>query len=139
MSCQITYDTSTWPSGDRVWDVCRAIAIAEGANDPGSVPDKYNNPGDLSRGDEHGQSVAGYVTLGCGEGEIIFSTKQDGWDALYKKISAAASGSSKIYLPSLTWAQVASHYAKNSVNWLANVTKTLGVSASDTLGGYVNG
>src|SRR6266403_1907032 len=48
--CNITFDPATWPSGDRVWNVCRAIAHAEGADVEGSNPDRLNNPGDISDG-----------------------------------------------------------------------------------------
>jgi len=40
MNCGITNDAATWPTGDKIWDVCRAIAIAEGANVAGSNPDR---------------------------------------------------------------------------------------------------
>jgi hypothetical protein len=47
---EITSDPSTWPTGSRIWDIARAIAIAEGANVEGSNPDRLNNPGDISDG-----------------------------------------------------------------------------------------
>src|ERR1039458_1699973 len=51
LSCAITNDPATWPTGDEFWNVCWAIAYAEGAQTAGSAPDRYNNPGDLSHGD----------------------------------------------------------------------------------------
>src|SRR5580692_8534150 len=48
--CVITSDPSTWPNGDAIWTFAQAIAFAEGANLAGSVPDRTNNPGDLSDG-----------------------------------------------------------------------------------------
>jgi hypothetical protein len=44
----ITSDRSTWPTGDRIWDVARAIATAEGYDHPESNPFRLNNPGDIS-------------------------------------------------------------------------------------------
>jgi len=40
----------TWPQGDRIWDIARAIARAEGYHIPGSVPARLCNPGDISDG-----------------------------------------------------------------------------------------
>lgn len=134
--CGITSDPSTWPTGDKVWDVCRAIALAEGANQPGSAPDRYNNPGDLSQGDEHGQAVAGYVNLPDGETLIEFATKNGGWQALYTKINNIRLGISLTFRPSYTWTQIAAKYAGNSAAWVSNVTNELGVSPSDTFGSY---
>lgn len=135
-SCAITNDPSTWPSGDAYWNVCQAIATAEGANVAESAPDRYNNPGDLSRGDEHGQPVSGYATLGCGEDEIIFASKQAGWNALRAKIVNAANGNSSSYTPAMTWQQFAQKYAGNSSAWLNNVCTQLGVSPTSTFGSY---
>ena len=136
MNCGITFDPSTWPSGDKVWDVCRAIAIAEGADQEGSAPDRYNNPGDLSKGDEHGQAVAGYVKLPDGENLIEFQSKEGGWQALYTKINNIRLGISLTFRPSYTWTEIAGKYAGNSQAWVTNVTAQLGVSPSDTFGSY---
>lgn len=138
-NCNITSDPSTWPSGDRVWSVCQAIAFAEGANVPGSVPDASNNPGDLSKGDEWGQDVTGYDTTADGENLILFSTKQGGWQALYDKINNIASGKSSVYSADWTWQQIAAKYAANSGDWASNVASELGVSETSTLAEYVNG
>ena len=124
---------------DRVWNVCRAIAAAEGANVMGSAPDRLNNPGDLSRGDEHGQSVIGYVTLPDGEDAIHFSTKFGGWGALYSKILNIVQGRSKVYTPDMTWQQIAEKYAGNSEVWAKNVTSQLGVQVTDKFGDYFHG
>jgi hypothetical protein len=135
-SCNITNDPSTWPAGDRIWDVCRAIAIAEGANIAGSAPDRYNNPGDLSKGDEHRQAFTGYTILPDGELLIQFATKMAGWTALYSKISRIVQGQSSVYSTSMTWTQFAEKYAGSSLAWAANVTRQLGVQIGDTVGGY---
>lgn len=135
----ITSNPATWPVGDKVWDVCRAIALAEGANIAGDAPDRYNNPGDLSKGDEHGQPVIGYVNLPDGEMEINFASKEAGWQALYHKISNIAAGVSSTYSPSMTWRQIAAKYAGNSSAWVNNVTNALGVSPDSRFGDFFLG
>lgn len=134
--CDISNDPNTWPMGDRVWDVCRAIAMAEGANIAASAPDRFNNPGDLSKGDEHGQPFVGYTKLPDGEVIIKFTTKADGWNALYAKISNIAAGRSQVYSPSMTWTEFSVKYAGNAQAWAANVTSQLGVQITDTFGAY---
>lgn len=132
----ITNSQSTWPSGDLVWTVCQAIALAEGANIAGSVPDRLNNPGDLSRGDEQGQAVTGYVTLPDGEVAIQFAAKDGGWAALYNKIANIVAGRSSVYTPDMTWSQIGAKYAGNSVAWVSNVTSALGVSPDSRFGDF---
>jgi hypothetical protein len=127
----ITFDESTWPSGDRVWNVCRAIARAEGANIEGSVPDQLNNPGDISDG---------ALTYGfephSGSSVTKFPDKQTGWQWLYDKISNVAAGKSKTYPSSWTWTQFAQKYAGDWRPWLSTVTGSLNVSPTDTVGSY---
>jgi len=135
----ITNDPGTWPSGDLVWNVCRAIALAEGANVAGDAPDRYNNPGDLSRGDEHGQQVSGYVQLPDGETLIVFTKKEGGWQALYEKIANIARGTSSAYSPTMTWTQIAQKYAGNWTAWVSNVTRSLGVQPTDVFADYFTG
>src|SRR5260370_8915636 len=127
----ITFDESTWPSGDRVWNVCRAIARAEGANVEGSVPDRLNNPGDISDGG---------LTYGfephSGSSVTDFPDKQTGWQWFYNKISNIVAGKSHVYSPSMTWTELAKKYAGNWRPWVANVTGSLGVSPAETVGSY---
>jgi hypothetical protein len=136
--CGITNDPSTWPTGDRIWDVARAVARAEGANVAGSAPDRYNNPGDLSRGDENGQTVASYTTLPDGENLIVFATKTDGWTALYRKFQRIDMGISSVYSGDQSWAEIGQSYAGNSATWSANVAAALGVDVNSTFNQYVN-
>lgn len=132
----ITCDPATWPAGDKIWTVCQAIAFAEGAEVLGDAPDRYNNPGDLSKGDEHGQAVSGYVRLPDGEEEIYFANKLAGWTALYHKIQNIVEGKSHVFSPRWTWRQVAKEYAGDSQDWVNNVTTRLGVSPDDLFGNY---
>ena len=122
-----------------MWNVCRAIALAEGANVSSSAPDRANNPGDLSKGDEHGQPVTGYTTLPDGEVLIAFANKEAGWNALYTKIAHIVSGASSTYSPQMSWRQIAQKYAGNAAAWLNNVTAVLGVGPDDVFSNYFSG
>lgn len=134
MTSGITNDPSTWPTGDRIWDICRAVAMAEGANISGSAPDRANNPGDISDG---------YITYGgffaSGSNITQFPDKQTGWQWLYNKWSNIINGGSAVYKVTFTWSEIAIIYAGNSSAWLNNVTSALGVSPDTTPKGYVNG
>lgn len=127
----ITNDVSTWPTGDRVWDICRAIAIAEGANVAGSNPDKLNNPGDIS----DGASTYG-SQLHSGSNITTFPDKETGWAWLYRKINNSLNGNSTVFKPSMTWIQFAQKYSGNWQAWVTNVTNQLGVSPNDIVGSY---
>ena len=138
LNCNISSDPSTWPNGcsasgnGAVWDVCRAIAIAEGANVAGSNPDVCNNPGDISDGaNTYGsQSHSGSQVT-------TFPSKQVGWQWLYNKIyNAFIMGSSSVYNANMTWTQFAQAYAGNWQAWVNNVTGQLGVSPDDRVGDY---
>lgn len=140
----ITQDQSTWPGASvqypngRVWDICTAVALAEGFNQgPGTAPYNLNNPGDLSPGDEDGQPTAGPAQAHGGSEIIFFATVENGFIALYNKFSNIVNGSSTVYPKTLTWTQVAQKYAGNSDAWVANVTNYLGVSPSSTPAQYV--
>lgn len=127
---------STWPTGDPIWDVCRAVAHAEGYDVQGSAPAKLNNPGDLSPGDEHGFATAGAAEFHGGSYVIHFATPTDGWSALYAKFSNIAADISTVYQPDWTWEQIGAKYASDP-NWPNNVAAALGVDPSSTLADYV--
>lgn len=130
----ITNDPSTWPSGDKIWDICHAVALAEGANIAGSVPDRLNNPGDISDG---------LLTYGSeyadGSAVTKFPDKQTGWQWLYNKFQNIIAGGSSTYASTLSWSGIASKYAGDSSSWLNNVISQLGVSPDSTPADYVNG
>jgi hypothetical protein len=140
----ITPQSSTWPGAtpsypnDKVWNICTAVALAEGFNiGPGAAPYDLNNPGDLSPGDEAGQATNGQPQVHDGSSIIVFSTCEGGFIALYTKFNNMVTGQSKVYPVTWTWAQVAKKYAGNSAVWLANVTSYLGVDPSSTPAQYV--
>jgi hypothetical protein len=126
---------NTWPSGDRIWNCCRAIAFAEGYNVVGSNPANLNNPGDLSDG------AATYGSeFHSGSNITKFPDAVTGWSWLYTKIQNAAAGRSSVYDPSMSWREIGAKWAPpNAEIWAANVATALGVDADSSLGDYVNG
>lgn len=133
----ITEKPDTWPTGDAIWDICRAVAQAEGYNaGRGAAPFDLNNPGDLSPGDEHGQATAGAAEFHGGSYIIHFATPADGWQALYAKFSNIVNGSSKVYGADWSWSQVGQTYAADP-QWALHVATLLGVDPSSTPREYV--
>jgi hypothetical protein len=139
----ISNDPSTWPGASslypngRVWDICTAVALAEGYNvGIGAAPYTLNNPGDLSPGDEAGQPTQGPPQIHDGSSIIDFATVENGFIALYTKFNNIVTGKSKVYPVTWTWGQVANEYAGDSAAWLANVTNYLGVDPSSTPAQY---
>lgn len=129
---------ATWPTGDRIWDVCRAIAHAEGFDVKGTAPANLHNPGDLSPGDEHGYNTAGPAEFHGGSYIIHFASDQDGWGALYAKISNIYDGTSTVYDPDWSWVQIGETFAADP-NWGAHVAAGLGVDPNSTLNQYLGG
>lgn len=130
----ITNDPNTWPSGNRIWDVCRAIAFAEGYDRGiGTAPYDLNNPGDIS----DGKNLYGYEHH-SGSDITHFPTASIGWQWLYIKISNIVNGKSSSYGKDWTIVQIAHTWAGNWQNWAANVANRLGVSISTKLSDYVN-
>jgi hypothetical protein len=137
---EITADVSSWPGSDKIWNICAAVALAEGFNEgQGTAPYDLNNPGDLSPGDEAGQATGGPPQTHDGSSIICFATAEGGWNALYAKFAHIVNGHSHVYPATWTWAQVAQKYAGDSANWLKNVTDYLGVDPSTTPAQYVKG
>lgn len=131
----ITTDPATWPSGDRVWNICRAIAIAEGYNAANSNPFRLHNPGDLS----DGASYFGYEDH-SGSRVTKFPDAATGWNWLYDKISNHISGKSSTYPVGMTVSQFAQKYAANWQNWQRNVGFQLGIDPTkSTFASYVRG
>ena len=129
----ITNDPSTWPGASSeypdgpCWNICAAIAFAEGYNEgAGYVPYDLNNPGDISDG-----AATFGSALHSGSQVTTFPTAETGWQYLYSKVEAWRNGTSAVYAGK-TWAQVATIYAGNSAAWLNNVTTYLGVDPTST-------
>lgn len=134
----ITNDPSTWPGSDKIWNICEAIAFAEGYNlGVGTAPYDLNNPGDLGPGDENGEDTAGGPQWHGGSTIIQFAYAEGGWRALYAKFQHIIAGTSKVYLATDSWQVIASKYAGNSSAWVNNVTNYLGVDPTSTPKQYV--
>ena len=127
----ITHDPATWPTGDVIWNICCAIASAEGANIEGSVPDRLNNPGDIS----DGAQTYGFEPH-SGSNVTRFPDKAVGWQWLYNKVQNIQQGGSTVYSPSMTWTQIAQKWAGNWQSWVANVSGFLGVSPDSRFSDY---
>lgn len=107
--------------------IAKAVARAEGFYAQGSVPQRANNPGDLELGD------IGYGTIA---GKTIYSSPSQGWSALYRVIEGWLDGTSKIYGPDWTIADIANTYTggDNAANWAQNVADSLGVGTDTPIG-----
>jgi hypothetical protein len=106
--------------------ISEAIAFAEGFYVPGSIPQRFNNPGDLTR-DLTGKAVGQYGMY------MVYGTPEDGWEALYKQVRLMFGGS-RIYNPLMTIADVARSYtATEQTAWARNVAAHLGVSVNTKL------
>lgn len=119
----ITTDPATWPAGDRIWDICRAIAKAEGYDIASSAPFRLNNPGDLS----DGASTYG-SEFHSGSNITKFPDAMTGWTWLYNKIKNHVEGKSSVYPANWSISQFAAKYAANWQNWKNNVGRELGVN-----------
>lgn len=103
--------------GGLVSALADAIATAEGFYVAGSIPQRKNNPGNITSG--------GVIQT--------FATVDDGWNALYAQISAMLNNTSQWYNSSMSLAQIGAIYANGDPNWAINVSRKLGVPSSTTL------
>lgn len=125
---------STWPTGDKLWDCCRAIAYAEGYNVANAVPARLNNPGDLS----DGAAMYGSEPH-SGSSVTTFPDAVTGWTWLYAKLQNIAAGRSAVYDASMSWREIGAKWAPpNAEVWATNVAARLGVDPDSSLGDYVN-
>lgn len=113
----------TTPTSNVVTNLANAIAQEEGFYVAGSIPQRQNNPGNLT--------VAGQITT--------YPTAAAGWSALYAQVQSMFDGTSNYYNPSMSLAQVGNIYAGGDPNWAANVASILGVSTSTTLNQLAGG
>jgi hypothetical protein len=106
----------------QIFSVAAAIALAEGSNP------EWNNPGDLT-------ISFGYPTDGIvnSAGVLKFQNCEDGWNALYKQLSAIVNGNSR-YSLDITLSMFGEGYSGGNPDWAVNVARALGVSENTTLG-----
>jgi hypothetical protein len=107
--------------------LAQAIANAEGFNQAGSLAQTNNNPGDLT------VDITGTGTGTDANGFVIYGSADDGWNALYTQVQEMLSGTSGIYSPTMTIAQVGQSYANGDSNWASNVAAYMGVATSTPL------
>jgi len=107
--------------------IAASVARAEGANVPGSIPARANNPGDLELGD------VGYGTLTAAGGNqiTIFPDTATGEAALESQLSKMIYGGSSVYNPSMTLAEAGQLYSGSST-WAQNVGSALEVDPNTT-------
>lgn len=115
----------------KVYSLANAIAKAEGffaavVNGVENLPQRCHNPGNLENGD---------VGQGTDQGKTIYTSDQQGWQALEFQIDLMASGQSHEYKPTDTFQAIAMRWTGNDnpEAWLKIVTQALAVSPSTTL------
>lgn len=109
---------------DRIKRLARAIGFAEGFNIAGSRPQRNHNPGDLTL-DVTGKGV------GKDGPFVVYATDEDGQSALEWLVTLMLTGRSTIYTPTMTIAEVSTHYTQTEQgSWAANVAGYLGVSVN---------
>lgn len=108
-----------------------AVAHEEGFYIAGSVPQRANNPCDLT---DDGDVGCGFVqTAGAMGAKItIYPNVEAGWQAAYKKFGRMLNGASEVYLLSMTIQQVGMKFSGDA-NWGKNVATRLGVTDQTTL------
>ena len=124
-------DESTWPSGDKIWDVARAIAKQEGYGPPRNLPTRACNPGDLSDGNDR------YGFIQTDSRVTTFPDDETGWQWLYNKLRNALEGKSSVYFGHMTFLEIGQRWATDP-HWWEGVAKLLGVDPQTTLATYVN-
>lgn len=133
------YDDATWPAGNRIWNICRAIAKAEGygtrrSDGTPSAPTRNCNPGDIS----DYATTYGSDPLVTDSHVTSFPSQQAGWNALYQKIDRIASGASQVYNRNWTWRQFAAKWqTKPDDTWANHVSQYLGVDSGSTIIEYL--
>lgn len=122
-------------SEELVTKVAKAIAVAEGFHVEGSVPQRANNPGDLTDDGDAGWGTI-HTSGPQGAAITIYPNASAGWQALYKKVRRMLEGGSHVYPVRVTLMEVGLKYA-GSAQWAMNVAKQLGVDTSTTLADLV--
>jgi hypothetical protein len=93
---------------------CQAIAIYEGATEPGTRPYRNCNPGDLRW--PYGKPYPWGATGIDDAYFLIFPNFQTGFNALVGMVERAASGHSRIYRPDMTIVEFFNEFAPSSDN-----------------------
>jgi hypothetical protein len=104
-------------------------AITKAENSP---VDQTNNPGDLVLGDV-GNGIFNSA------GVTIFSTLEDGIQALYNQVNLIFTGQSKNFNTNMTIAELAQEWTggDQAASWAATVAQELGVTPSTTIADWL--
>lgn len=110
------------------------IALAQAIARQENVAASANNPGALALGDQ-GNGVLNSA------GVTIFSTFQQGWNALLNELTKVEDGAAKYLNPNMTLAQFAETWTggDQSAAWAENVASFLGVTTDTTIGQILSG
>jgi hypothetical protein len=113
-----------------------AVARAEGSGVSGSVPQRANNPGNLTDDGDVGLGII--QTSGPFGAKItIYPTLEAGERALHDKLARMLNGNSRVYPLQFTIAQVGDMWA-GAPEWAQNVAKDLGVPVDTQLTSLVD-
>jgi hypothetical protein len=124
----------SWPSGDAIWDIARAIAKQEGFGASSSnAPTRNHNPGDIS----DGARTFGHDPKVTDSQVTSFPDDATGWQWLYSKLSNVASGASFVYGPQMTWIEIGASWAGDP-GWPYGVAQNLGVDPESTMQDYLD-
>ncbi len=108
-------EESNWRQATKHTDLAEAIAHAEGFGQPGAVPTRANNPGDMKP-----VHWTGPVT--GAENIAVFSDVGTGWAALEHELDLIRARKSHVYTPSMTIREMAEHWTGTQRNeWAQNV------------------
>lgn len=112
-----------------------AVAHEEGFYVEGAVPQRANNPCDLTDDGDIGCGVI-QTAGGMGAKITIYPNIEAGWQAAYKKFGRMLNGASEVYTLEMTLQQVGMKFSGDA-NWGKNVAARLGVTDQTTLAEYV--
>jgi hypothetical protein len=112
-----------------------AVAHEEGFYVAGSVPQRANNPCDLTDDGDVGCGVI-QTTGAAGAKITVYPNVEAGWQAAYKKFGRMLNGASEVYLLSMTIQQVGMKFSGDAT-WGKNVAARLGLTDQNTLADYV--
>lgn len=116
-------------ASSKVEQLSHAIAKAEGFYTRGTVPNRFNNPGDITSSSLH--AYPGQIGLSPHRHYVIFKNASHGWAALQGQIQKIIDGTSKKYTQNMTFTQMSLIYSSGK-RWGTNVCAVLHISPQTT-------
>jgi hypothetical protein len=123
-------------TNDFIERFAKSIGVAEGFGQPGAIPTRANNPGDITDDGDLGYGVIRSIGP-HGAAITIYPNVSDGWSALYRKVRRAACGASEVYLLTMTIVQFGQKWSGDPI-WAKNFSEDFGCKPTDTLLELVN-